>query len=170
MGNQQSHDIPISNPRNNHDHEKVRHATRKKAEFVRQKMIQKKKPGSERLNTYYNEDDKGYYNGKSSKRCYNTNRDRGNYSSGGESSSGDAGIMLLGLAAYGIYCAGKWAVEQLNGNADGATVNGNEKEGGGNKTEERSSSPDYVKSQGEEFTDDKSSLEAVVGEVNQTSK
>ena len=65
-------------------------------------MIQKGKPGSERLVTYYNKDLKGWYNGK--ERPSTKHNSEHDYKDGG----GKAGIMLVGLALYGIYCAGTW--------------------------------------------------------------
>mmetsp|Transcript_5641 Transcript_5641/g.8902 ORF Transcript_5641/g.8902 Transcript_5641/m.8902 type:complete len:166 (+) Transcript_5641:288-785(+) len=121
MGNEQSSSsldphrpshkgVPLSNPRNNHDDRKVRHSSMQDAIRAKQKMIEKGKPGATRLTSYYNEDTKGYYNGKSK-----YNGSSSNFETADNDDGAGAAIMLVGLFAYGVFCAGKWAVEKISG-------------------------------------------------------
>mmetsp|Transcript_24777 Transcript_24777/g.34617 ORF Transcript_24777/g.34617 Transcript_24777/m.34617 type:complete len:161 (-) Transcript_24777:57-539(-) len=130
MGNEQSSpssstsmvdpSIPRSNLRKNHDDSKVRHKSYAAAAKAKENMQRKNKPGQDRLTTYYNEDTKGYYNGRrketsssSSRSSSSSYRSSSNisYDDSNRNGSGD-GLILISMALYGVYCAGSWAVNQ----------------------------------------------------------
>jgi hypothetical protein len=57
--------ISYSNPKNNHDHTKVKHESRQTAEREIQRMQRTGRHDSERLNAYYNDDRNGWFVGRS---------------------------------------------------------------------------------------------------------
>lgn len=99
--------FPLSNPKNNHDHLKVRHENPEDARRAKENMIRKNKPGAEDLVTYKNEKTGGYYNGRP--------KSSDTSSSAGRENEGNNGVILLiGAVLYGTYCAGSWLLSKAD--------------------------------------------------------
>lgn len=116
--------IPRSNPKKNHDHQKVRHETYSDAVRAKESMQRRNKSGAERLQTYYNEDTNGYYNGRSKSRS-STSSDQ-TIENNERDGDGD-GLVLIGLVLYGAYCAGSWLVKQATKTEEVASENEKDK-------------------------------------------
>ena len=116
--------IPRSNPKKNHDHQKVRHETYSDAVRAKESMQRRNKSGAEQLQTYYNEDTNGYYNGRSKSRS-STSSDQ-TIENNERDGDGD-GLVLIGLVLYGAYCAGSWLVKQATKTEEVASENEKDK-------------------------------------------